>query len=187
LRRLGAAEWDRIGEGFGREYPGPWSSVVSDFGDEELAVEIVLAGAVVAGVNERRQPIDVEGLDVLEHDAEARDDPVEALALLLDCHDLWSVIESGEAARAVDRASGSAGDAVLAAEADRLATTWHQERLNVLVHRLQAQLPEPDYPLASQALASACRRLDTDRVLGRRLLAELLLDSLPRVLLADAA
>ena len=187
LARLDAAERDRIVGGFQREYPGPWASVVADFGDESLAVEMVLAGAVVAGVSERRQPIDVEGLDVLEHDAEARADPANALALVFDCHDLWSVIESGIAAQAVDRVGFDAADAVFAAEAERLATTWHHDRLSVLVDRLRARLPTPGHPLASEALERACERLDSDHLLRRRLLAELLLDSLPRVLLADAA
>jgi hypothetical protein len=45
----------------------------------------------------------------------------------------------------------------------------------------------PEYPLASEALASACDSLESDDALARRLLTELLLDSLPRVLLAEAA
>lgn len=187
LARLDAPERERIVGGFQREHPGPWAGVVSDFGDEALAVEIVLAGAVVAGVSERRLPIDVEALDVLEHDADARADPVEALAYALDCHDLWSVIESGQAADAVDRAADDAIDTVLAAEAERLATAWHVDRLRVLVGRLRARLPVPEYPLASAALVRACDSLESDDALARKLLTELLLDSLPRVLLAAAA
>lgn len=187
LARLNASERERIVGGFQREHPGPWAGVVSDFGDEELAVEIVLAGAVVVGVSERRLPIDVEALDVLEHDAEARADPVEALALVLDCHDLWSVIESGKAVEAVDGAGYEAADLAFAAEAERLTTAWHHERVGVLVGRLRARLPLPEYPLASEALVRACENLDSDGALARKLLTELLLDSLPRVLLAAAA
>jgi hypothetical protein len=187
LARLDASERERIVGGFQREHPGPWVGVVSDFGDEALAVEIVLSGAVVAGVSERLRPIDAEGLDVLEDDAEARADPVETLALVLDAHDLWSVIESGRAAETMDRVDADAGDLVLAGEAERLATSWHHDRLRVLVGRLRTLLPVPEYPLASEALARACERFDSDDALARRLLTELLLDSLPRVLLAAAA
>jgi hypothetical protein len=181
---LTASEGEGIIAGFRSEHAELWSSVVSDFGDESDAVELVLAGAVVAGVSERLRPIDVEGPAVLEDDAAARADPVETLAFVLDPHDLWSVVESGEA---VGRAYGRAADLVPAAEAERLATAWHLDRLRLLVRRVRAWLPVPQYPLASEALASACDSLESDDALARRLLTELLLDSLPRVLLADAA
>ncbi len=187
LERLYTVEYDCIVGGFQREHHGIWSGVVADFGDEPSAIQLLLAGAVVVGVTERRQPIDLEGLDVLECDAEARADPVEVLALVFDCCDLWSVIESGQAAETLDRAYGDAAARVLATEAERLSTPWHIKRLGVLVERLCAQLPVPGYPLASEALERACTRFASDRALGRRLLVELLLDSLPRVLLADAA
>jgi hypothetical protein len=184
---LSASEGERIIAGFRSEHAELWSSVVSDVGDESDAVELVLAGAVVAGVSERLRPIDVDGLAVLEDDAEARADPVETLAFVLDPHDLWSVVESGTAAEAIGWVYGNAADLALAAEAERLATAWHHDRLRVLVGRLLAWLPVPEYPLASDALASACESLDSDDAVVRRLLTELLLDSLPRVLLADAA
>jgi SEC-C motif-containing protein len=130
---------------------------------------------------------DETSLEILEHDPEARADQVEALALTLDCHDLWSVIESGRAAEAVDKAPGRRKDRVLAAEAERLTTDWHRDRLRVLVRRLREQLPEPAYPRASAALAQACDRLESDEALARRLRVELLFDSLPRVYLATAA
>jgi hypothetical protein len=75
---------------------------------------------------------------------------------------------------------------VLRAEADRLATAWHRERLLVLVARLRARLPEPGCPLASAALERACDRIESDKALARRVCAELLLDSLPRLLAAAA-
>jgi SEC-C motif-containing protein len=187
VAHLDAEERERIVGGFRGEYPELWSGVLHDFGDEALAINIVLAGAVVAGLWERRLPHDETSLEILEHDPEARADPVEALALTLDCHDLWSVIESGRAAEAVDNAPGRKMDRVLAAEAERLTTDWHRERLRVLVRRLREQLPEPAYPRASAALLRACERLLSDEALARRLRVELLLDSLPRLLLAAAA
>jgi hypothetical protein len=187
LAQLDVDEQERIVGGFRSEYPQVWSGLVADFGDETLAVELVLAGAVVAGVAERLVPIDETSLVLLEYDAEARADPVEALALALDCHDLWSVLDSGRAAEAVEKAPGRSMDRVLAAEAERLTTDWHRERLHVLIRRLREQLPEPAYPRASAALSQACDRLESNEALARRLRVELLLDSLPRVYLAAAA
>ncbi len=88
LARLDRHEQKRIVGGFESEHPGPWAGIVADFGDEELAGEIVLAGAVVAGVSERFRPLNEDVLDLLEYDEDARSDPVEALALAMDGHDL---------------------------------------------------------------------------------------------------
>jgi len=117
MGRLDDSERARIITSFESEYPDLWSSVVSDFEDESLAAEIVLAGAVVVGVSERLRPIDLEGLDLLEGDADARADSVGALALVLHSADVWSVIESGETAEAMDRADPHAAALVLALEA----------------------------------------------------------------------
>jgi hypothetical protein len=187
MGRLGDSERERIVQGFQAEYPALWSSVVADLEDEPLAAEIVLGGAVVAGVLERRQPIDAEGLDMLEDYPDAQADPVEALALVLHAQDRWSVIESGEAIEALDRAGDLMADRVLAAEAERRATTWHHDRLRVLLGRVQSSLPVPGYPLASEALARACEQLQSDKSLHRRLLAELLLDSIDPLPLTFAA
>jgi hypothetical protein len=183
---LDRQERDRIAGGLAREYPDVWASVVADLGDEKLAVTLVLGGAVVAGIKERHRAPDAEALTVLEREGAARADPVEALALALDATDLWSVIESEQAAAALEAAGFGGARAALAAEADRLSGTWHRERLHVMVARLRACLPDPAHPLASVALRRACDATDTDRKLARRLLVELLLDSLPR-LLAEAA
>ncbi len=186
VARLDPHERERILDGFGRAYPEAWASVISDLGNETLAVDLVLGGAVVAGLKERRRRPDPEALDLLELEGAARADPVEALALTLDANDLWSVIESGLAVEAVDAAGRGPAHVVLRAEAERLATAWHRERLHVLVARLRSCLPEPDHPLASAALLRACDRIDSDKRLAGRLRAELLLDSLPRVLAAAA-
>lgn len=178
---LGEAERERIRTGFGIDHPQIWSSVVEDFGDEELAADLVLVGAVVAGVSERLRPLDPEVLRWLEQDADVRCDPVEAVARSLEGRDLWSVIESAQAAEAIDAAAEHRTEAAYRAAAERMATEWHEERLSVLVERLRQRLPDPAYPLASAALAAACDRVAADRKLARRLLAELLLDALPSV------
>jgi hypothetical protein len=56
----------------------------------------------------------------------------------------------------------------------------------MLVERLRASLPLEGYPLASAAIERACGQFEADEKLARRLLAELLLDSLPRLLAAAA-
>jgi hypothetical protein len=179
---LGEAERERIRSGFRIDHPRMWSSVVADFGDEELAADLVLAGAIVVGVSERVRPFDPDALWLLEHDADARNDPVETLARSLEARDLWSVIESAQAAEAIDAAADHRAVAAYRDAADRLVTEWHEQRLFVLVERVRQRLPEPSFPLASAALADACARIATDRKLGRGLREELLLDSLPGVL-----
>ncbi|MHB8471126.1 MAG: SEC-C metal-binding domain-containing protein [Gaiellaceae bacterium] len=179
---LGETERERIRTGFRRDHPGPWSSLVADFGDEGHAQDLVLAGAIVAGAIERLRPLDTDALRLLERDADLRADPVEALALLLEARDLWSVLESTKAADAIDAARDGKEASALRAAAGRLETGWHEQRLAVLLDRLRERLPDPSHPLASAALADACGRILADRKLARRLRAELLLDSLPSVL-----
>jgi SEC-C motif len=176
IAAMGADERERILAGFRDEYPEVWNGVVNDFGDEERANQLVLIGAVVTGVNERFRSPDPVGLEIVELGANTRADPVEALALTLDPSDLWSVIESWLAVEAFHAGSS------IAAVADRLATGWHDERLEVLVERLRGVLPDPGYPLASGALEDACRAFAEDKGVRRRLRTELLLDALPTVL-----
>jgi hypothetical protein len=182
LAELDPDERERIVGGFRADHPTLWSDVVADFRNEQLAVELVLRGVVVIGVSERRQPMDGEGLEMLEQDAGARVDPADVLAYVLDCRGLWSVIESYQAVDALDEADDAAAERVLAATAEGLATAWHHDRLRVLVDRIRPYLPLPMYPLASQAVADACDRFDADAAFRRRLLAELLLDSLDEAL-----
>jgi hypothetical protein len=186
VAHLDRRERHRIAAGFEQEYPDEWASVVADLGDEALAEDLVLGGAVVAGLTERTRGLDSEALELLEAEGAARADPVQALALMLDADDLWSVIESEQAAEALESADYGRTESLLAAEAERLSTRWHRERLDVLVGRLRDRLPDTAYPLASAALERACDRVEADDKLARRLAAELLLDSLPRVLAAAA-
>jgi hypothetical protein len=181
LGALGEVERERIVAAARNMDADVWAGFVRDLGGEEHVVPILLLGAVVAGLDERDRPLDPDALDLLEHDPDVRADPVEALALVLEPRDLWSVIESALAVEAIDAAHGAFADTALPAAADRLATPWHDERLLVLVERLCDRLPDPSFPLASAALTDACRAVAEDDRLRRRLRAELLLDSLPTI------
>jgi hypothetical protein len=186
VAHLDGGERERIVDGFAEDYPDIWASAVAELGNETLAVDLVLGGAVVAGLNERRRSLDPEALALLEGEGAARTDPLQALALALDASDLWSVVESEEAAAALEAAGTGDAQRVLRAEARRLTTAWHYERLGEMVDRVRARLPDGAYPLASAALTRACDRVDLNNALARELSAELLLDSLPRLLAAAA-
>ena len=183
LATLDADERRRIVDGFAQEQAAVWQSVLADFGNDELAVELLLVGAVAAGVNERRRPLD-EALWLLEFDGEV--DPVTALATAIEPEDLWSIIESAETAAALDAVSDDLDAdeferrsiAVLESQAARLRTTWHDERLDALLAALRERLPDPDYARASAALLDAIDRGDAVR---SRLATALLADSLDRV------
>lgn len=181
---LGDEERSRIVDGFAAEYPDIWRGILENFGNDELAREIVLNGAVVAGLLERGPLLEFP-LALL--DAEPGEPPADALALVLDGRDLWSVIESGETAETLDALPDELGyddyerawNAALATAAERRATPWHEERLDVLLARVRERLPDDDYPVASARLLDACDRLDARE--RRRLAADLLADSLERV------
>jgi hypothetical protein len=183
LATLDTDERRRIVDAIGREQAEAWESVLADFGNDELAVELLLAGAVAAGVNERRRPLD-EALWLLEFDGEV--DPVTALATAIQPEDLWSVVESAVTAVALDEVSDDLDDdeferrstAVLESQAARLRTAWHDERLNALLARLRERLPDPEYPRASAMLLDAVDRADAVR---SRLATALLSDSLDRI------
>src|SRR5439155_14145617 len=59
LTTLDAVERRRIVDGFAHDHPELWRRLLTDFGNDELAVEFVLDGAVVAGVVERQRPLDM--------------------------------------------------------------------------------------------------------------------------------
>ena len=182
INRLGEPERERIRHGFGRDHRKLWASLLRDFPDEQLAMDIVLAGSVVTGVDERLLPIAEGALELLQDEPEAGADPVTALALALEAGDLWSVVESAQAVADLDAADVEFGDAAVATVAERLATPWHDERLTVLLGRLRERLPVPAYPAASAALEVACEAVMHDERLRARLHADLLLESLPRML-----
>jgi hypothetical protein len=187
---LERGELGRIERGHAEEFPDVWRSLVDDVGDEEPAREAVVYGAVAAGVWERR-PLDGTALRWLGAPDE---DPFEALALVLDAGDLWSVHESviAEAALAEldegldDEAYALAWDAALAERAPGLWTAWHEARLAELVARLRSLLPLEDLPAATVALAAAGEAFERDAVVRRRVADMLLEDSFSRTRLALA-
>ena len=86
----------------------------------------------------------------------------ETLALVLEASDLYE----------------AEWDAIVATEAGRLRTRWHDRRLELLVHRLRDRLPLAGFQASSPALDAACAAFKRDRALRRRLAALLLADSL---------
>src|SRR5439155_25877803 len=102
------------------------------------------------------------GLELLEESPD--EDAAEALALVLDPGDLWSVYESGVAEGALveldddldDEAYELIWNATVADQARQLYGEWHQARLAELVARLRSRLPLPGWPRASTTLARAC-------------------------------
>lgn len=173
LAQLGSAEMARIPSEFAATYPQVWETILTEAGNRDDALKIALAGAVVAGLEERQRQLDFAALELLDADEDAREDPVESLALVLVPGDLWSVLEVVEA---VDLFDGGASVAVIA---ERLWSDWHEHRLDKLVRRLQTRLPISGFPTASAAIETACRTFQTDHSVRTRLRAELLLDALP--------
>jgi hypothetical protein len=116
------------------------------------------------------------------------EDPSEALAVVLDAGDLWSVHESVIAEVALseldegldDQAYELAWDAALAERAPGLWTEWHEARLAELVARLRSLLPLEDFPAATVTLAAACEAFERDAVVRRRVATVLLEDSFSR-------
>src|SRR5438132_861836 len=141
LATLDAAERRRIVDGFARDQPELWQSALADFGNDALAVELVLDGAVTAGVVERRRPLH-SVLDLFEFEPELGDDAALALALALDPGDLWSVCETVIAGEELDDVPDDdvVFEAAAADEAARIATPRHADPLDALVERMLARL-----------------------------------------------
>lgn len=181
LALIEPAERSRIADGL----PGIRERYCAELGDERLAEQALLVGAVAAAVDERLPP-DPRMLELLEEREDLRSDPVEALALALEAGDLWGLVETAQLETALrdlpeeldDEEYEQHWDAIVAAEAKRLARRWHKRRLAELVGRLASQLPFSDYPAASAALALACEAFEHDRGVRARLAAALLGDSL---------
>jgi hypothetical protein len=168
-----------------RALGAPWQRVVAELEDGTVAEHALLAGAVAAGLKERKAP-DHLALELLEEREDLREDPAEALSFALEACDLWSVVEAERLDRALAELPDELDDyeyeavwhRTIAAEARRLARGPHRRRLEVLVRRLGAQLPLDGYPLASDALAQACAAFVRVPVVRERLLALLLADTL---------
>jgi hypothetical protein len=173
LAQIGASEEARIPAEFAGAYPQVWETILDEIGGRDDAVQVLLIGAVVAGLEERQRQFDPAALELLEVDEEAREDPVESLALVLSATDLWNAFEVIDATESLD--TGAATTVI----AERLWSGWHEQRLEDLVHRLREQLPATGFPAASSAIESGCRAFEHDPWVRARLRSELLLDALP--------
>jgi hypothetical protein len=173
LVQLGAAEQARIPAEFAAAYPQVWETILDEVGGHDDVLQVILIGAVVAGLEERKRQVDPAALALLEVDEEAREDPVESLALVLAATDLWSTFEVIDATESLD--SG----ATTAVIAEHLWSGWHEQRLKDLVHRLRERLPVAGFPAASSAIENGCRTFEGDPWVRARLRSELLLDALP--------
>lgn len=182
---VSARERARTERAAAKELQGFWRQVCEEVGDERLAREAVVAGAVAAAVEERLRAREPD-LELIEERADVRADLAEALAFALEAADLWSLSEAARADTALaaipehldDDEYGLRWEAVLAAQARRLTTRWHRRRLDELVRRLASRLPVEGRPLASAALASACDAYRRDGSVRERVAAHLLADSL---------
>ena len=190
LALVDAAERERIGREQAEEHPQVWQSLVADLADEDLARKIVVSGAVVAGVWERRPRDYSFALALLEDSPD--EDAAEALALVLDAGDLWNVFESASADAALaeldddldDEAYELMWNATIVEQARRLGGTWHEARLTELVARVRSRLPLEGFATASAILARACDEFEREPRVRERLAALLLADSVGRLALA---
>lgn len=174
LVQLGATEQARIPAEFAAAYPQVWETILDEVGHDD-ALQVLLIGAVVAGLEERQRQVDPPALELLEVDEEAPEDPVESLALVLSATDLWNAFEVIDATESLDRG------VTTAVIAEHLWSSWHEQRLEDLVHRLRDRLPVAGFPAASSAIESGCRAFERDPRVRARLRSELLLDALPTV------
>ncbi|MGH3024844.1 MAG: YecA family protein [Gaiellaceae bacterium] len=185
LDAIGEEERARIVGDHAAQHPQAWASLLADFRNDPLAVEIVLKGAVVAGVVERRSLRERAFAALESHPPPGG---VDWLSWVIDPGDLWSVVESGEVAAVLDAEltdempddeHAERWEQIVEREAARRLTPWHEGRLEVLLARLRERLPLDDYPRISRRLLDELDRLDAA---GRRVVAtKLLADSLDRI------
>jgi hypothetical protein len=188
---LGKRERKRILRTNGKRYRVLWEKLRADVGDAALAEQMLLAGAVLAGLAERSPP-DRDLLALIEGAPDAEEE--ELLALAIDGCDVWSladVVAALAAAPVGEPRDEAQPEPHLRREAARLATREHRARLARLVANLAARLPVEGFPLASGRLAQACRAFERDRRLRERVAAALLEVSfehrLPQLVAALAA
>lgn len=183
---LSRGERERIEKRCEQELPVVWRYLYAEAGDVELARGALVSGAVVAAIVERG-PLDFEAVEVLEYATDRdRSDYANTLATALVAGDLWSVDESRQADEAAQTLPAALDDdalkpmfeALMAAQAARLAGDWHGDRLAVLVRRLRSKLPLDDAPVASVQLEAACDAFERKPEIRTRLAAYLLGDSL---------
>lgn len=182
LAFLDEDELERIASGHAAEFPAVWRQLCEEAGDDLLAEEAVLEGAIVAALREERR-LDRQILELIEKVRGIAADHGETLALALEGTDLWSVAEAVAVDEALARAPEEQLDppgwiGVLEGEVSRLATPMHERRLASLVARVRTQLPDHEYPRASRSLVEACAAFDGDPDFRRRVAALLAADAL---------
>lgn len=154
VARLTADERRRIETAYASEFPLVWEELSAELGDAADDSNLLVAAAVGASLHERRR-LDPNEVAHLEECDDCRSGPAEALAVVLEACDLWSVVEA-------------------ASEEDRFWSNDHERRLQLLVARVQRQLPLTEHPLASAALVSACSVVFAEAEVRDRLAAFLL-------------
>lgn len=168
VARLSADERCRIKTAYTSEFPVVWQELSAELGDAADDDNLLVAAAVVASLHERRR-LDPNELAHLDECDDCRSGPAEALASVLEACDLWSVVEA-------------------ASEDDPVWSNDHERRLELLVARVQRQLPLTEHPLASAALVSACSVVFAEAEVRDRLVALLLEQATATLdLLAQAA
>ncbi len=185
IQALGRGERERIARWALETSPRAWTALREDADEDEL-VTVLLAASVMLGLIERLHPFRPESVGLLEDDPEARADPVEALALVLEPADLWCLSEATSLDLALELLPEDLDDDLaeelwhrtVAEVATSLATARHRARLARLVGYVRFHLPAAGFPEASGALASACAAFEADRVVRARLAALLLEDLL---------
>jgi hypothetical protein len=182
---LPPAERQRITRAHAKEFPELWQSLIDDLGDEDEAERIVLAGTVVAALQEPRT-IDSDVLELIEEQGgELRDDPAELLALVVHAVDLWSVADASDLDEALalipDFLDDDAYDVLWHAAIEfAMRESWsarHERRLARLVRRVEMQLENVERPAARDLLTEACAAFHRDQGTRRRLASLLLADS----------
>ncbi len=182
LAFLDEDELERIVSTHAREFPAVWRQLSDGAGDDLLAEEAVLEGAVAAALREARR-LDPQILELIEKVRGIAGDPAEGLALALEGTDLWSVAEAVSidevlAGAPEDQLDGEGWLAVVEDEVGRLASPEHERRLAALVERIRAQLPDESFPRASRSLERGCTDFVGDASFRRRVAALLLADAL---------
>lgn len=191
---LPAAERERIAHEHARDFPELWQAFVDDLGGLADAERLVLSGAVVAALQERRT-LDPDVLELIEEQGdELEDDPAEMLALVVEPTDLWNVAEATEINEAFACIPDFVDDDVYevlwnAAVEREFSRSWserHERRLFRLVRRVHRQLKFVESGAARELVAGACAAFDRDQGVRRKLAALLLADSVDALPPAEA-
>lgn len=176
---ISAAERERILDATKRHCGAAWEEPAAAYGDEHEAAQVALVGSVVAGRGECRE-LHREVLAELEREAGLDIDPLDALAEVLSCAELWSLPEAVAAGwSAAAGARSLTAPVALAAEVRAAWTEDHERRLRFLVARVAGELPSPGFPNASAALADALGLVERDEHARLRLAGAMLAAAIP--------